>query len=207
MFHAPHIIPHSCVRVSAAILKPPSRLHCGAVVCLALRLLVPVAFLAEVALQLPPDRRWMAFHPLRNVLFRTSLFTQRLNYDTLFFCQAVALRSPARGLLSFLCGHWRFLAFLCLQESIQPTPDFFPPPDVARSAGQPLKAKPRNIALETRTRAHLSMVSITSSVSAPPPASAIAASRRTISSSPNSGKSCLFLCERRPPFCRTNKIN
>ena len=102
-------------------------LHGDAVVCLALRLLVPVAFLADIALQLPPDRRWVASNPLRYMFFRTSLFTQRLDYDTLLIRQAVVLRSPGRGLSSFLCGHLCLLAFLCLQESIQPTPDFFNP--------------------------------------------------------------------------------
>lgn len=84
---------------------PLRGLRGGAAVCLALRLLVPVAFLAAVALQLPPDRCGMASDPLRYVLFRTSLFTQRLDYDTLFNCQAVVLRNPGRGLSSFLRGH------------------------------------------------------------------------------------------------------
>lgn len=115
--------------------------------------------------------------------------------------------APRGAFCRFFVAIGASLRFCVCKKAYSQRLTFFPPPDVARSTGQPLKAKPRNIALETRTRAHLSMVSITSSVSAPPPASAIAASRRTISSSLNSGKSCLFLCERRPPFCRTNKIN
>ena len=86
-------------------LAPLRGLHGGAALRLGLRLLVPVASLAEVALQLPPDRRGMASDPLRYVPVRASLFTQRLDYDTLPNCQAVVLRSPGWGLSSFLRGH------------------------------------------------------------------------------------------------------
>ena len=86
-------------------LAPFRGLFGGAVVRLALRLLVPVSFLAEVALQLPPDCRGAAPNPLRYVSVRASLFTKRFDYDTLFFRQAVVCRSPGWGLSSFLCGH------------------------------------------------------------------------------------------------------
>ncbi len=68
---------------------------------------------------------------------RTSLFTQRLDYNTLLNGQAVALRTPGRGLSSFLCGHCYLLAFFRLQESRQPTPDFFnPQPKPAQQANR-----------------------------------------------------------------------
>ena len=105
------------------------RLVHHAAVGLALGLLVPVSLLAGVAPQLARHRGRGASDPARNVAARTPLFTERLDYDTFLLRQAVVLRSPGWGLPFSLCGHCFLLACLGSQESIQPTPDFFNPPE------------------------------------------------------------------------------